>query len=180
MLDLQIENVAQFTLRDYLQRDLPSLADIYASSIRGAGPEYYTHPQVAAWAGFAEDIEAFRKWIEEARTLVAVSGNGACIGFSGLIEENHISALFVSPTHQRQGVASMLLGRLLEEARAKGVRAASAHASEFSRPLFGKFGFEVVQLERTEVKGVEMSRYKMYANPFRTQLVTCDIRGGRF
>jgi putative acetyltransferase len=64
----------------------------------------------------------------------------------------------------RKGVASQLLRRLLKEAQAKGLRSLHAEASAFSRPLFEKFGFSVVEEERINLKGCGFDRYVVRAN----------------
>lgn len=66
--------------------------------------------------------------------------------------------------YQRKGVASSLISRLLEEAKALHISRVTTHASAFSKPLFEKFGFVLSAIEHTEVKGVRMSRYAMRAS----------------
>ena len=153
----------EYEIRAYREQDLAFLAHIYSSSIRYLGAGIYAEAQIEAWAGFSADSEAFRRWVEGARTLVAVNEGGKCIGFAGLVEGSQISSVFVSPGSQRKGVASSLVSRLLEEARRTQNTEITTHASEFSRPLFEKFGFVVIELERTEVRGVEFERYAMRA-----------------
>lgn len=149
-------------IRRYRHADLPSLTTIYASAIRHLGPLHYSPAQVRAWSGFCAETERFKNWIEHATTFVAVSEDGRCAGFGGLENDRHIASLFVAPDFQRSGIASRLLTRLLEEARTRGANTVTAKASEFSKPLFEKFGFEVQEIEHTERDGVELSRYAMH------------------
>ena len=59
------------------------------------------------------------------------------------------------------GIATSLLSRLLGEARSRGFAVVTAEASEFSKPLFEEFGFCVSEVEHTQFKGVDFSRYSM-------------------
>lgn len=148
-------------IRHYRSSDLPALAQVYDSAIRHIGPSHYSADQVDAWAGYADDAMIFREWIESAETLVATDTEDRCIGFGGLTGGDHVASLFVAPDHQRQGVASALLSQLMAMADPGPL---SAKASEFSRPLFERFGFVVTAVEHTRLKGVAFTRYAMRAD----------------
>ena len=156
-----MQSASSFHIRAYRPADLPALAQIYSGSIRHLGSAHYSPEQVAAWSSFPDDIERFRRWIEDVTTLVATDGQGQPLGFGGLDAGVRISAVFVAPAQQRRGIASALLTRLLEAAKAGGATTVTSEASEFSRPLFERFGFSVHEIEYTEFKGVRFSRYAM-------------------
>jgi putative acetyltransferase len=157
-------SVTHYHIREYQNADLPSVATIYTSSIRHSGAEYYSGDQIAAWSSFPEDMADFERWIDKATTFVAVNSHDECVGFGGIEHHGRIASLFVAPAFMRKGVRSRLLMRLLEEARAQRIAVVTTDASEFSRPLFEKFGFGVEEIERIEFKGVEFSRYAMRAS----------------
>lgn len=148
-------------LRACADADLASLAVIYADAIRHLGPRHYTAAQVAAWAAFADDAGRFRQWVVSAATTVAVDDQDQAVGFAGLIDPGHVASLFVAPPWQRRGVGSSLLRALLAQARERGVARITTHASEFSRPLFERFGFRVSAVEQGDVGGVTIERYAM-------------------
>ena len=54
----------------------------------------------------------------------------------------YIGGLYVLPEYRRQGIASELLARLVEEAKAQACQRILLHASDEGRPLYEKFGFE--------------------------------------
>ena len=64
------------------------------------------------------------------------------VGIGGLEKKGRISSLFVSPGCMRRGIGSALLTRLLEEAESRNMGQLRTEASEFSKALFEKFGFE--------------------------------------
>jgi putative acetyltransferase len=151
----------QCEIRRARSEDIHSLARIYRESIRHLGKHHYSVDQVAAWSSFSGDTDVFQDWINEATTFVAVTGDDGCIGFGGLQAHGRISSLFVAPEFMRRGVAASLLERLLDEARLRGLDTVTTEASEFSRPLFQKYGFTLIEVEHTEFKGVGFSRYVM-------------------
>ena len=122
------EPVMACEIRAYARADLAVLRTNYADSIRDLGESAYTEEQVAAWSSFSEDAEPFTKWIEDVSTFVAVSDGGACVGFGGLEASGRISSLFVTPAHMRTGVGSMLLRRLMVEAKSVGVVGVTTHS----------------------------------------------------
>lgn len=152
---------ANYQIRPYGKDDLPVLAGIYRDAIRHRGPECYSEQQVAAWSSFPDALRDFEYWLTSATTWVAVDRHDNCIGFTALEEPGRISALFVAPAWMGQGVGYGLLNHLLKEARLASCQTVTTEASEFSRPLFEKFGFVVLEIEHTEFKGVAFTRYAM-------------------
>ena len=150
-----------YRIRVFDPSDLPSLALIYKASIRYLGSQHYSSDQIAAWASYADDVEEFAMWINRAKTFVASNSRGTCLGFGGLEHPSRISSLFVSPQIMRKGVGSALLKCLIAEVTTRGLLKATTEASEFSKPLFEKFGFRVKNVEPTEFKGVAFTRYAM-------------------
>lgn len=154
--------VMQHTIRKYQDSDLPLLAKIYRAAIRHFDDGSYSKEQIAAWSSFPDDAEAFKKWITKSTTFVAVSNDNTPIAFGGLEDQGHIASLFVAPEMMRKGVGLALLVRLVEEARSRGINTITTDASEYSRPLFEKYGFRVKEIESTDFKGVKFSRYTMH------------------
>ena len=147
-------------IRPFQDGDLQSLASIYRDAIQRIGHERYTAEQVAAWSSHADD-PGFAEWIATATTFVAVSEDGACMGFGGLQSHGRIASLFVAPQCMRTGVGSRLLERLLQEFGNLQVSQVTTEASEFSKPLFEKYGFSVSEVEHTTYRGVAFTRYAM-------------------
>lgn len=150
-----------YSIREFEEADLPSLIFIYQSAIRNLGNEYYSDEQIAEWSSFADDISAFENWITKAVTYVAIDNQQACIGFSGFEKPARISSLFVSPKRIRKGIGSALLRRIFEVITSLGISDATTEASEFSKPLFEKFGFQVKNIELTKHRGITIPRYAM-------------------
>ena len=155
-----VEN-SDITLQAYNQKDMPQIVDVYKNSIQTLGPAYYTPEQVKAWSSSVDDIENFQKWIDESEPVVAKKSESSIIGFCGMNSEGHLASLFVSPESGRIGVGSALLQHQIESARKLPIPEITLNASEFSKPLFEKFGFQIIKTELSHYKGVDFLRYLM-------------------
>ncbi|MGY8814256.1 MAG: GNAT family N-acetyltransferase [Gammaproteobacteria bacterium] len=153
------------TVRPYHSSDFSHLAQVYKQGIVKLGPTRYTNNQVVAWSSFADDTDDFRKWINHSTIFVAVDLNMNIVGFACLETNGRISSLFVAPEVMRKGVGTALLNYLIKEINLRDLNSFTTDASEFSKPLFEKFGFTVKKLEHTQFKGVQFTRYQMILIP---------------
>ncbi len=152
-------------IRPYEHKDIVPLGDVYRSAIRAVGEQFYSVEQVAAWVSYPDDQAEFMRWVQEASTVVAITEESGPIGFGGLENTGRISSLFVRPEWMRQGVGAALLKRLLNDARSNGIYELTTQASEFSKPLFEQFGFDLTNIEHTTFKEVDFTRYAMRKRP---------------
>lgn len=147
-------------LRQATADDVPTLARLYEASVRRAGPAAYTPEQVEAWASFAREDEAFRRFVLDAHTLVAEESD-RLLGFAGLTDQGLLASLYVHPDHGRRGLATLLLGALLERARTLALQEVRTHASDFSAEVFRRAGFTVELVETVERRGRLFRRHVM-------------------
>jgi putative acetyltransferase len=134
----------KLALRPLLPADLPLLAAIFAASIEQLTDDDYDPGQQAAWAGTADDEEAFAKRLGSQLTLVATM-DGAPVGFASLRNNEHIDMLYVHPAVARQGVASSLVDALEKLARARGTMTMTVDASDTAKPFFDRHGYTAQQ-----------------------------------
>ncbi|WP_434619873.1 GNAT family N-acetyltransferase [Arthrobacter sp. A5] len=93
-------------------------------------------------------------------SIVATIG-GELAGFSDVSPDGYVDKMFVSPRHQRRGVAHQLLAHVEAHARREGTSALSANVSITARHFFERHGF-TVEAEQHPVKaGVELINFKM-------------------
>jgi len=149
-------------VRAYSKADLQALRQIYISSIQELGHEHYSPDQIQAWAGFADDADAFSGWLDKSIVFVAVDSHGSPIAFGGLELPSRISCLFVSPHVARRGVGSLLVEHLLSLDLDPTPTLYTTEASELSKQLFEKFGFRVKEIENTKISDVAFTRYAMH------------------
>jgi ribosomal protein S18 acetylase RimI-like enzyme len=60
---------------------------------------------------------------------------------------------YVAPEARRRGLARELLGLAVAEARARGIKVVTLHASKFGKPLYEQTGFEMSNEMRLRPEG---------------------------
>jgi putative acetyltransferase len=148
------------TVRKVTKSDIPVLAKLFDNSVRQVAPQQYSPQQVAAWAASSSDMESFSKFILEPTTFVAEIDN-LILGFGGVTTAGYLVSLYVRGDYNRQGIGSQLLTKIIEYAGANNIDRLYTEASEFSKPLFEKFGFEVCGEEEVTRNGIIFHRYLM-------------------
>ncbi|TFB76711.1 GNAT family N-acetyltransferase [Cryobacterium glaciale] len=148
-------------LRPFTVLDGEATLDVFLRAIRITASSRYTPEQIAAWAPDDMDIVAWTA--KRARTATVVATNGVqVVGFTDLDDRGYIDMLFVDPDFGRRGVASALLGWVLERADDRGLTELSTHASLVARPFFEKFGFVVLEQRYPVQGGVRLTNFIMH------------------
>ena len=140
------------SLRPYLAEDTPVLAAIFAESIEQLTGDDYSEAQQQAWAGTADDEEAFGKRLAGELTLVATMQNSP-VGFAALKGKDHIDMLYIHPGVVGQGVASMLIEALEKLAGGRGAKALTVDASDNASEFFQKRGYVATRRNTVTVNG---------------------------
>ncbi len=148
-------------LRPALPQDTAVLAAIFVASIQDLAIEDYSDSQVAAWAGRADDVEAFAARLAGRLTLVATLEHSP-VGFASMRDNNHIEMLFVHPAAARQGVGTMLCDALERLAAARGVERMTVDASDTALPLFQRRGYSAQRRNTVEVAGEWLGNTSMH------------------
>ena len=139
-------------LRPLLPADIPVLAAIFAAAIEELTGDDYSEAQQQAWAGAADDEEAFGKRLSGQLTLVATLQNSP-VGFASLKGADHIDLLYVHPSAVRQGVASMLCDALEKLAGGRGAKRLTVDASDNAEEFFVKRGYVATRRNTVTVNG---------------------------
>ncbi len=146
-------------IRAYGEADALPTLDTFLRAIRETASADYAAEQVSVWGRERDAAE----WAEKRRaayTLVAVE-EGSVAGFIDPDETGYIEMLFVSPDFARRGVATALLGAVLDAARRRELRELTVHASLTARPFFERHDFVVLEERHPVVERVEMTNYRM-------------------
>lgn len=151
----------QAPLRLAAAADVPALAALYRSTTLALGGWCYSPEQVAAWACFAEQSQAFHRYVMDAQTWVACGEQGEPLGFSGASSGGEVHSLYVRHDLVRQGLGTRLLSQVLACGRERGVRHFQAWATPFSRPVFERAGFHLAEAVQGEFEGVLFERYRV-------------------
>jgi putative acetyltransferase len=135
-----------------LPADIPVLAAIFAAAIEELTGDDYSEAQQQAWAGAADDEEAFGKRLSGQLTLVATLQNSP-VGFASLKGADHIDLLYVHPSAVGQGVASMLCDALEKLAGGRGAKSLTVDASDNAAEFFIKRGYVATRRNTVTVNG---------------------------
>ena len=139
---------------------IPRLLDLFEQSVRRLGPAYYSPDQVEQWArgahhpGLASQLREHHGWV--------IEQDDVPLGFATLSDDGHLSLLYVSADHPRQGLGTLLLERVLAAASQMGLGSLTTEASAFSLALFLRHGFLLTGLETVERGGVQFIRHRLH------------------
>ncbi|WP_309241946.1 GNAT family N-acetyltransferase [Brevibacillus daliensis] len=109
-------------------------------------------------------------WNESFHTNITyvVERNDQIIGFGDLTHTGYVDRLYVHKSYQGQGVASSLINKLEAEALRLALDEMNTDASITAKPFFEHHGFQLIQAQSVERRGVVMVNYKMRKKLFKT------------
>jgi putative acetyltransferase len=151
----------EMNIRKAKDEDAGQIVRIFHETIHKVNIEDYTAEQIDAWSPRLADA---REWsinrLHTRNTYVADDG-GMVTGFGELVSDGHIDCLYCHYQYQRQGVGSVILRRIEEEAVASGLPRLFTEASVTARPFFEAHGFTVVKEQGVIRRGVELTTFAM-------------------
>ena len=161
MDDQEAREQTSVVIRPYEHSDAAATLAVFISAVTETASADYTAEQVQAWAQPGRrDVGTWQLAMLARSSIVATVG-GELAGFSDVSPHGYLDMMFVSPRHQRRGVAQQLLAHVEAYALSEGTPALSADVSITARPFFERYGF-TVEAEQHPVKaGVELTNYKM-------------------
>ncbi|OQW39340.1 MAG: hypothetical protein A4C66_11225 [Nitrospira sp. HN-bin3] len=147
-------------VREYRAHHLEAVVALFGRSVRQIAGRDYDEQQIAAWAPEHPDMDVWADRLGSGTVLVAEEGERMA-GFARLDEDGNIDLLYVDPAFERCGVATRLVEKLTEMAKNLGFRRLHADVSVTARPFFEAQGFEVVEGQSVERRGVVLRNYRM-------------------
>ncbi|WP_278351916.1 GNAT family N-acetyltransferase [Chryseobacterium gleum] len=164
-MNSNISNKHNIIIRKGKEADLPEMLQLFAATIDAVCRKDYTPQQLEAWKSGAENEERWRKVIRDQYVVIALNENKIA-GFCTLDQGNYIDLLFVHKDEQQKGIASILYQEVENEALRQREKQLTAEVSKTASPFFKKIGFQVVQEQEVNVKGVTLTNYKMIKSLF--------------
>jgi putative acetyltransferase len=140
-------------IRRYCPGEEPLLFAVYYSAIHLVACQDYTPEQIQAWAPANLDAELWKNRIRGINPYVAEL-NDEIVGYADLQDNGYIDHFFVSGTHPRSGIGTLLMNHLVFEARARNFREMTSDVSRTAQPFYEKFGFTIVEHREPELRGV--------------------------
>jgi len=149
-------------LRPLHPNDLPQVAEVYRDAVISQAAALYSPAQVRAWAAHgAADHGPFREPLLRGFGLVSCGGVGEVEAFGLLDPPDRLALLYCRGRSTRQGRATALLGALEAHARSQGCCRLRTEASQLSRPLLERKGWQVEAEETAFYAGVAFQRWRM-------------------
>ncbi|PWN60683.1 GNAT family N-acetyltransferase [Chryseobacterium oncorhynchi] len=153
-------NNSKISIRNGNKNDLNEMLLLFRETISSICKNDYTHDQLEVWKSGAENKERWEKVIGGQFILVAVY-NHQIVGFCTLEKGDYIDLLFVHKDYQHQGIASQLYHLIEKEAVRQNKKHLTADVSKTAKSFFERVGFEVIREQTVNVKGIDLTNYKM-------------------
>jgi len=135
-------------VRKYHRSDLDAIIELFHDTIHAINAQDYSREQLEAWAPASVDVDSWHKQLSSSLTYVA-EDNGAIVGFGNLTSDGWVDMLYIHKDHQREGIGTAILSKLIEDAGPLKFTALRTEASTTARPFFEARGF---QLEKEQEK----------------------------
>ena len=147
-------------IRDFCTGDEADLSRVFQSSIRELVSLNYTTEQIEAWVGATLNFELWVGRIRELKPFV-VEIDGVIGAYADLQLDGYIDHFFVAGMYSRQGLGSLLMSHIIENAIAKGITTLTAEVSLNAQNFFTRFGFAVVEQRSRNIQGITLSNVLM-------------------
>jgi GNAT superfamily N-acetyltransferase len=143
--------------------ELAALLGVYAAAVRSQCTGLYSPRQVEAWAGHGQPEGAVAATIDRGFTLVnpVAPGDERLAAFAVLDPDDRLALLYCDGRWSRQGRAAALVRALEQRARQQGVHQLRTEASQLSRPLLLRLGWQIEACETVPYAGVLFERWRM-------------------
>lgn len=140
---------------NYTKKHQQVVLQLIKQTIQIVNQADYSLEQVTTWSAIDEE-----HWEQDMRQKMGKLAilNQQIVGFSDITTDGYIDYFFVHHAFQRQGIAKELLHQL--EWMHKGERLTVA-ASITARPFFESQGYQVVQQNEVQVRGVSFINFLM-------------------
>jgi len=150
-------------LRPYQSSDLAQLLAVYGAAVRSQCGPYYSPEQVQAWADHSQPGGELAATINRGLTLVnpVAEDDPRIAAFAVLDPCDRLALLYCDGRWSRQGRAAALVQALECQARQRGVPRLRTEASQLSRPLLQRLGWQIEASETVPYAGVLFERWRM-------------------
>ena len=140
-------------IRNFCVGDEADLSRVFQSSIRELASADYTTEQIEVWVGASFDLEQWVMRIRELKPFV-VEIDGVIVAYADLQLDGYIDHFFVAGKYSRQGLGSLLMSHIIENAIAKGITTLNAEVSVNAQNFFARFGFVIVEQRSRKIQGI--------------------------
>jgi putative acetyltransferase len=150
-------------IRKFHASDISQIVMLFYETIHSVNKKDYTQEQLDAWASKDDEelrLESWKDSMSNNITYVALIV-GKIVGFSDMTQKGHLDRLYVHKDFQGQGIASSLVKVLESEASRLGLTELDTDASITAKSFFEHHGYQLVQSQYVERKGIKLVNFKM-------------------
>lgn len=148
------------SLSGFGPQDIPQIARLFTDTVRVINSADYSPEQVATWAPDPPDLDYWRQRLGVLTVFVSRDDSGIT-GFATFSRDGILDHLYVHKDRQRLGIATELCRRVEDEARKQGFRRMETAASITARPFFERAGYQLIDRQSVQFKGVEFTNFWM-------------------
>ncbi len=150
-------------IRALRPEDFQEVMAAYHDAVISQAGNLYSEAQIAAWAQQPGRNDQFQSALLGGYGLVSPAAHDDLMieAFALLDPLDRLSLLYCRGRSSRQGRATALLRKLEDHARSRGIGALRTEASQLSRPLLERLGWEVVADEVVSIGNVDFLRWRM-------------------
>jgi GNAT superfamily N-acetyltransferase len=150
-------------LRRLEPADLNQVTAVYRDAVISQAQGLYSEAQITAWANHSSSDEGVRRSICSGHGLVSCSSDNlqSIEAFALLEPVDRLALLYCRGRACRQGRATALVMALEDHARQEGCLQLRTEASQVSRPLLERLGWEIEAEEEVIFAGEVFRRWRM-------------------
>src|SRR5690606_27416278 len=131
-------------IRRFKNGDENALYHVFFSAVHDTASMDYAPEQLEAWAPAVIDLDLWASRMRERQPIVVERAN-EIVGYADIQSNGFIDDLFLSGIFARQGIGSLLMNRILEEAKRLGIAEITSNVSKTAESFFLRHGFYVVE-----------------------------------
>ncbi|MFN5319125.1 MAG: GNAT family N-acetyltransferase [Bacteroidia bacterium] len=133
--------------------EIPAVVSVFVASVEGL-TEVLSVQHAAAWISGVLRQSYWQELLRSHYVAVCYDGD-AIVGFVAFSGMGELSMLYVTPSHQRQGIGSRLINHVRHHAIEEGYAHLKIYANNYIHALLTKHGFEKMDDFTRTIKGVE-------------------------
>lgn len=130
-------------IRRFKTGDEGALFQVFLSAVHDIASRDYTVAQIEAWAPTDIAPELWASRMRELRPFI-VEVEGEIAGYADIQPSGYIDHFFVSGVYPRQGIGTLLMNRIHDEAKLLGIGEITSDVSKTAEPFFLRHGFQVM------------------------------------
>ncbi|MCM3081809.1 MULTISPECIES: GNAT family N-acetyltransferase [Brevibacillus] len=150
-------------IRAYRDSDISQMVALFYETVHTVNAHDYSHEQLQVWAPEDEREMRLAQWSHSFRSHITYVAeiDGLLAGFGDMTHDGYLDRLYVHKDYQGRGIASALIHQLESEANRLGLQQIWTEASITAKPFFERHGYQTIQKQTVERRGVALHNYLM-------------------